>query len=85
MIKTLFNGVLNGWIPLCTSQKQMFSENAVEFMRRTQKCKIIDLHSLIRNNKDELENIFNFVDKSIKLVVDSYNKSGITDENGERE
>ena len=82
VIKTLFNGILQGWIPLCTSQKQMFSKNAVAFMRKTQKSKIIDLHSLIRKNKGELENIFNFVDKSIKLVVESYNKFGIADEDG---
>ena len=46
---------------------------------------MIDLHSHIRKNKDELENIFNFVDKPIKLVVESYNKFGITYENGEPE
>ena len=82
IIKTLFKGILDGWIPICTSQKQMFSDNAITFMRKAQKSKIIDLHSLIRNNREELENIFKFVDKSIKLVVDSYNKFGITDDNG---
>ena len=60
----------------------MFSDNAITFMRKAQKSKIIDLHSLIRNNREELENIFKFVDKSIKLVVDSYNKFGITDDKG---
>ena len=60
----------------------MFSDNAVTFMRKARESKIIDLHSLIGNNIEELENIFKFVDKSIKLVVDSYNKFGITDEHG---
>ena len=83
VIRTLFKGMLEGWIPICTSQQQMFSENAVEFMRKVKKSKIIDLHPLIRKNKQELENIFNFVDKSIKLVVDSYNKFGIADEDGD--
>ena len=82
VIQTLFKGILDGWIPICTSQKQMFSDNAITLMRKAQKSKIIDLHSLIRNNKEELENIFKFVDKSIKLVVDSYNKFGIADEDG---
>ena len=82
VIQTLFKGILDGWIPICTSQKQMFSDNAVAFMRKARESKIIDLHSIIGNNREELENIFKFVDKSIKLVVDSYNKFGIVDEDG---
>ena len=65
--------------PFYTLEKQMFSKHAVEFMRKAQKFKIIDLHWLMRKNKEVLENIFNFVHKSIKLVVESYNKFGITD------
>ena len=82
VIQTLFKGILDGWIPICTSQKQMFSDNAVTFIRKARESKIIDLHSLIENNREELENIFNVVDKSIKLVVDSYNKFGIADDDG---
>ena len=83
VIKTLFKGILDGWIPICTSQKQMFSKDAINFIRKAKNSKIVDLSSLIINNREELENIFNFVDKSIKLVVESYNKFGITDDTGE--
>ena len=82
VIQTLFKGILDGWIPVCTSQKQMFSKDAIELVRKVRESKIIDLHSLISKNKTELENIFNFIDKSIKLVVESYNKFGIIDDNG---
>ena len=82
VIQTLFKGILDGWIPICTSQKQMFSKDAIELVRKVRESKIIDLHSLISKNKTELENIFNFIDKSIKLVVESYNKFGIIDDNG---
>ena len=82
VIQTLFNGILDGWIPICGSQKQMFSKDAIKLVRKVRDSKIIDLHSLILKNKTELENIFNFIDKSIKLVVESYNKFGITDDNG---
>ena len=61
----------------------MFSKDAINFIRKAKNSKIVDLSSLIINNREELENIFNFVDKSIKLVVESYNKFGITDEIGE--
>ena len=83
VIKTLFKGILDGWIPICTSQKQMFSKDAINFIRKAKNSKIVDLSSLIINNREELENIFNFVDKSIKLVVESYNKFEITDDTGE--
>ena len=82
VIQTLFKGILDRWIPVCTSQKQMFSKDAIELVRKVRDSKIIDLHSLISKNKTELENIFNFIDKSIKLVVESYNKFGIIDDNG---
>ena len=82
VIQTLFKGILDGWIPICTSQKQMFSKKAVALIRKAKKSKIIDLHSLILNNREELENIFNYIDKSIKLVVEYYNKFGITDKHG---
>ena len=82
VIQTLFKGILDGWIPICTSQKQMFSKDAIDLVRKVRESKIIDLHSLISKNKTELENIFNFIDKSIKLVVESYNKFGIIDDNG---
>ena len=82
VIQTLFKGILDGWIPICTSQKQMFSKDAIELVRKVRESKIIDLHSLISKNKTEFENIFNFIDKSIKLVVESYNKFGIIDDNG---
>ena len=61
----------------------MFSKDAINFIRKAKNSKIVDLSSLIINNREELENIFNFVDKSIKLVVESYNKFGITDDTGE--
>ena len=83
VIQTLFKGILDGWIPICTSQKQMFSKKSVALIRKAKKSKIIDLHSLILDNREELENIFNFIDKSIKLVVESYNQFGITDKHGE--
>ena len=82
VIQTLFKGILDGWIPICTSQKQMFSTKAVALIRKAKNSKIIDLHSLILNNREELENIFNYIDKSIKLVVESYNKFGISDKHG---
>ena len=61
----------------------MFSKKSVALIRKAKKSKIIDLHSLILDNREELENIFNFIDKSIKLVVESYNQFGITDKHGE--
>jgi len=82
VIQTLFKGILDGWIPICTPQKQMFSKDTIKLIRKVRESKIIDLHSLISKNKSELENIFNFIDKSIKLVVESYNKFGIIDDNG---
>ena len=82
VIQTLFKGILNGWIPICTSQKQMFSRQQVKFIRKVGNSKIIDLNALISENKEELEKIFSFVDKSIKLVVEAYNKFGIIDKAG---
>ena len=82
VIKTLFKGILDGWIPICTSQKQMFSRQQVKFIRKVGNSKIIDLNALISENKEELEKIFSSVDKSIKLVVEAYNKFGIADKAG---
>ena len=60
----------------------MFSDVEVKFIRKVRDSNIIDLDSLVLKNKDKLEKIFNFIDKSIKLVVKSYNKFGIADNNG---
>ena len=82
MIQALFKGITGGWIPICTSQKQMFSERQKDFVRKVGISKLIDLDSIIRENIGEVKKIFDFVDKSIKLVVESYYKFGIADSEG---
>ena len=60
----------------------MFSKKDRAFIRKVAQSKLSDLYDIISRDKDRLEKVFQYIDKSIKLIVESYNKYGVTDSAG---
>lgn len=73
-LQVIINGVLKGFIPICSSQRMLLTPELKSLMQRFSRYAN---PRMVLEHRDNLKLLFEILGKSVKFVVDSFNKFGI--------
>ena len=80
VILRLITGIENDAIPICNPQTSVMTSHQRDLFHTIKSLPLSDAISVIKNNREKVESLFEILDQSLRMIVNLFNKYGSRDE-----